>query len=125
MWTHGNFYWNELMAHDVEQAKAFYAHTIGWTFEQMPMPDRTYWVAKTNGTPVGGIFPMEGPDFANMPEQWVSYVAVDDVDARVEKAHAAGANIMRPPFDVAGVGRIAIMRAPGGAMMAWITPANS
>jgi predicted enzyme related to lactoylglutathione lyase len=75
MWTHGNFYWNDLMSHDVEKAKAFYAQTIGWTFEKMPMPDRTYWVAKMNGTPVAGIFPREGPDFANMPEQWVSYVA--------------------------------------------------
>jgi uncharacterized protein len=125
MWTHGNFYWNELMSHDVAQAKTFYAQTIGWTFEEMPMPGRTYWVAKMSGIPVAGIFPMEGPDFAGMPDQWVSYVAVDDVDARVDKARAAGAKIMRLPFDVPGVGRIAIMREPGGAMVAFITPANS
>jgi len=97
MWSHGNFYWNELMTHDPEGAKRFYAETIGWTYDAMPMPDGTYWVAKMGDTPVGGIFPMSGPDFDGMPEQWMSYLAVDDVDARLKKATAAGAKIMYPP----------------------------
>jgi uncharacterized protein len=124
MWSHGNFYWNELMTHDPERAKRFYADTIGWTYEAMPMPDGTYWVAKMGDTPVGGIFPMSGPDFDGMPEQWMSYLAVDDVDARLKKATAAGAKIMKPPFDVPGVGRIAIVQEPGGACVGWMTPAN-
>ena len=45
MWSHGSFFWNELMARDVEQAKKFYGSMIGWTFDAMPMPDGTYWVA--------------------------------------------------------------------------------
>ena len=56
-WTHGHFYWNELMTRDVERAKKFYADAIGWTFEAMPMPDGTYWVAKMGDEPVGGLFP--------------------------------------------------------------------
>ena len=49
--THGNFVWNELYTRDVEAAKAFYAATVGWTFEGMPMPhqNRTYWTAKAGG----------------------------------------------------------------------------
>ena len=124
MTSHGYFHWNELMAHDVEKAKKFYAATIGWTFDAMSTPNGTYWVATMGDTPVGGIFPMVGPDFADMPEQWVSYLAVDDVDARVKQATAAGAKVMQPPFDIPDVGRIAILREPGGAMIAWITPAN-
>jgi len=124
MWSHGNFYWNELMTHDPERAKRFYADTIGWTYEAMPMPDGTYWVAKMGDTPVGGIFPMSGPDFDGMSEQWMSYLAVDDVDARLKKATAAGAKIMKPPFDVPNVGRIAIVQEPGGACVGWMTPAN-
>jgi hypothetical protein len=46
MWSHGHFYWNELMTRNPEQAKSFYGATIGWTFEAMPTPDGTYWVAK-------------------------------------------------------------------------------
>ena len=34
--AHGTFYWNELLTRDVERAKAFYAETIGWSYEAMP-----------------------------------------------------------------------------------------
>ena len=122
MWSHGSFYWNELMARDVEQAKEFYGSTIGWTFEAMPMPDGTYWVAKMDDEPVAGIFSMIGPDFDGVPENWLPYLAVDDVDAVLQAAKAAGAKVMREPFDVPTVGRIAIIQAPGGATIAWITP---
>ena len=93
MWTHGKFYWNELMTHDIEAAKKFYGQTIGWTFESMPHPAGTYWVAKLGGESVAGLFPMSGPDFAAVPEHWFSYIAVDDVDARLKKAIALGGNI--------------------------------
>jgi predicted enzyme related to lactoylglutathione lyase len=122
---HGNFCWNELMTRDVEKAKKFYGGTIGWTFDGMPMPDGTYWVAKMADKPVGGLFTIGGPQFEGVPEQWMAYLAVDDVDARVAKATAAGAKLMRPIFDVPGVGRIAILREPGGAGIGWMTPANS
>jgi predicted enzyme related to lactoylglutathione lyase len=124
-WSHGKFYWNELMAHDVARAKKFYAETIGWSFDAMPMAEGwTYWIAKMGDEPVGGIFELKGPEFAAMPEGWMSYIAVDDVDARVKKATSAGASVMRPAFDVPGVGRIVILREPGGAGVAWMTPAN-
>jgi hypothetical protein len=123
-WAHGNFYWNELMTRDVEKAKKFYSDTVGWKFESMQSPMGTYWVAKMGSDSVGGIFDIKGPQFAGVPEAWMAYLAVDDVDARVKKAQTAGATLMRPIFDVPGVGRIAILREPGGAGIGWITPAN-
>ena len=125
MTSHGSFHWNELMTRDVEKAKKFYGGTIGWTFDGMPMPDGTYWVAKMGDKPVGGLFTIGGPQFEGVPEQWMAYLAVDDVDARVAKATAAGAKLMRPIFDVPGVGRIAILREPGGAGIGWMTPPKS
>jgi uncharacterized protein len=124
MRTHGQFHWNELMTRDVEKAKAFYSRSIGWEFEAMPMTNGTYWIARIGDQPVGGIFPMIGPDFAGMPDQWMAYLAVDDIDARLTTARAAGAKVMREPFDVPSVGRIAILQEPGGAAIGWITPEN-
>jgi predicted enzyme related to lactoylglutathione lyase len=121
-WTHGHFYWNELMTRDVERAKRFYAETLGWTFEGMPMPDGTYWVVKSGDEFAGGLFDISAPQFAQVPESWMAYIAVDDVDARVEKAQSAGAKLMKPIFDIPGVGRIAILMEPGGAGIGWITP---
>jgi len=125
MGSHGSFCWNELMTHDVARAKQFYADTIGWTFEGMPMNWGTYWLAKSGDKSVGGIFEMKGPDFAGVPENWMPYLAVDNVDVRVKKAVAAGATLMREPFDIPGVGRIAILHQPGGAAVGWMTPRPS
>ena len=124
MTAHGHFHWNELMTRDVEAAKKFYADTIGWTFDGMEMPDGTYWIAKDGETPLGGIFEMNGPDFEGVSAHWLAYLTVDDVDARVAKATAAGATVMREPFDVPNVGRIAILQQPDGAHIGWMTPAD-
>lgn len=69
-----------------------------------------------------GIFVLDGPEFAAVPEHGFAYVAVDDVDARLKRVEAAGGWTMRPPFDVPGVGRIAIVRDSLGAVSGWITP---
>jgi len=111
------------MTRDVEKAKKFYGDAIGWTFDAIPMENGTYWVAKADDKPVGGLFPLSSPQFDGVPESWMSYLAVDNVDARVKKAQAAGATLMRPIFDVPDVGRIAILTEPGGAGIGWMTPA--
>ena len=124
--SHGTFYWNELMTRDVEGAKKFYANTLGWKYDAMPMPDGggSYWVAKMDDEPVGGILDISAPEFGPVPESWMAYIAVDDVDARVAKAVKAGAKLMKPVFDVPGVGRIAILMQPDGAGVGWMTPAE-
>jgi predicted enzyme related to lactoylglutathione lyase len=89
----------------------------------MPMADgRTYWCAMQGEKPVAGIFPLDTPELADVPEGWMPYLAVDDVDARVAAAVNAGAKLMRPIFEVPGVGRIAILTEPGGAGVGWMTP---
>jgi hypothetical protein len=125
-WAHGNFHWNELRTRNAERAKRFYAETIGWTFEAMATPDgHTYWVAMQDGKPVAGLFPLTSPQFDEVPESWMSFLAVDDVDSRVAKAVEAGAELVMPIFDVPGVGRIAMLREPSGAGIGWMTPVGS
>ena len=85
MWQHGHFYWNELMTRDVEGAKAFYGKTVGSQFEGMPMEGGTYWVCKDGAAPVGGILDLNQPRFEGVPAHWFAYLAVDDVDAPVER----------------------------------------
>ena len=123
--SHGTFYWNELLARDVAAAKKFYADTIGWTFDAMPMDGGvTYWIAKMDDEPVAGIFDISGPGYEDVDEGWMPYIAVDDVDQRLKKAVKAGATVMKQPFDVPGVGRIAMLLEPGGVGVGWMTPAE-
>lgn len=125
MWTHGHFYWNELLTRDPAAAKAFYAETLGWSYAEMPMAEGVYHVAMDGDRPVGGIMKTphdagEGPD-----NQWCAYIAVDDIDRRVLAAADKGATVLREPFEVEGVGRIAILQDPTGAMVGWMTPSPS
>jgi predicted enzyme related to lactoylglutathione lyase len=119
---HGKFCWNELSTRNLEREKKFYADALGWSYEGMPMEGGTYWLIKMDGEAVGGMFDASDPSYNDLPESWLSYIAVDDVDARVAKATKAGAKILKPAFDVPGVGRIAILLEPGGATIGWMTP---
>jgi predicted enzyme related to lactoylglutathione lyase len=89
----------------------------------MPMPGGdTYTIAMAGDTPAAGIFDISSPEYKGVPESWMPYIAVDDVDARVKKATKAGAKVMKPAFEVPGVGRIVILLEPGGAGIGWMTP---
>ncbi len=123
---HGSFHWNELLTWDVEKAKAFYGDCLGWTFEGMEMPDGTYWVIRAGETFAGGLMEMsaERGFAAEAPTLWMAYIEVDDIDRRLEKVAAASGEILRPAFDIPGVGRIALLRDAVGAAIGWITPAE-
>lgn len=124
MTPHGHFHWNELRTRNAERAKQFYTDTIGWTFQPTAAGDgSTYWIAYMGDQPVAGLFSIDQPRFEGVPESWIPFLAVDDVDARVKRAIAAGAELMIPIFDVPNVGRIAMLREPSGAGIGWMTPA--
>lgn len=121
---HGYFYWNERRTHKPAEVRKFYEDTLGWTFQDMPMADgSTYTLIVDGETNIGGLMDMsQDPQFKNVSEGWTAFIAVDDVDARVAKAEKAGGKILAPPFDVPGVGRIAMLIEPGGAEIGWMTP---
>lgn len=119
---HGTFYWNELMTRDVARAKEFYAKTLGWDFESMPGDPSGYQIAKVGDTMVAGIMGMPPGSFEGVPEHWFSYVEIDDLDKRLALLTEAGGTIVRPPFEVPEVGKIAIVSIPGGAVQGWMVP---
>jgi uncharacterized protein len=113
----GTFCWIELMTTSSEAAKKFYGEILGWTFEDNPMPEGmgVYTMAKVNGKDAAGIFQM-GKEMQGMPPNWGSYIAVEDADAMTKKATANGAKVMKEPFDVMDVGRMAVLQDPSGAV---------
>jgi predicted enzyme related to lactoylglutathione lyase len=126
MTEHGAVHWNELNTRNVAKAKDFYKKTLGWGYDDMPMGDPmfgTYTIIKSGDKMIGGMFEMNGPMFEGIPENWFTYFAVDDVDTILKKVKDAGGAVIREPFDVPNVGRIAIIRDSNGAAQGWITPA--
>ena len=53
---------------------------------------------------------------------WVGYIAVDDVDAHVEKIVEAGGKLWKPATDVPEMLRFAVMSDPQGAAIVVFTP---
>lgn len=125
MTSHGFFYWNELRCGDIAAAKSFYGETLGWSYTPMAMDDgETYWIATVNGEPVCGLMQRrEGDPDSQRPAQWISFIAVDDVDGRITKVEGAGGKLVNPVFEVPGVGRVAMVADGAGALIGWITPA--
>lgn len=117
----GTFVWNELLTGDVERAKAFLAATLGWTFEEFPLPEGPYWVAKVGDTLVGGVCHFDTGSLPTDAPMWLPFVQVDDIDRRVKTALQTGAMVVQPPHDVPNVGRVAVLRDPTGAALGWLS----
>ena len=117
METHGAFSWVEYHGQDAEAAKAFYRTVLGWMVADMPMQDGASYPGILIGDqPIGGFSPQPAES-----SSWLAYVTVDDVDARTEAAVEAGAEVLSGPHSAPGVGRIAVVRDPFGASLAFIT----
>ncbi len=119
--THGDFSWCELMTTDVDAAKKYYTDLLGWTFEEMPMPDGVmYTVFKAGEQAVGGMMPMVKDLPPGVPPHWTAYITVDDVDAVAKKGQEMGVTAIVPPTDIPTVGRFLVLKDPQGAVLAFI-----
>lgn len=118
------FIWHELMTSDPDAAKAFYAEVIGWEPVPFPVTGMEYTVVKAGDRGVGGI--MAIPDEARasgMQPAWVGYILSKDIDAGIADLQRAGGKLHRGPWEVgAGVGRIAVVSDPQGAMFMLLEP---
>jgi len=120
----GTFCWVELGTTDSEAAKSFYTQLFGWDHVDNPMgPDGVYTLLKLDGKDVGGLYKMM-PDMLaqGIPPHWLSYIYVSNADETAEKAKAEGATVMNGPFDVATLGRMAVIQDPTGAVFALWQP---
>lgn len=111
----GVFVWNELATSDVEGAKRFYTEVIGWTVDTVPMGDGGHYHILKDGEQMRGGLMSTDEIPGDVPPHWMAYIGVDDVDATCGKVAAAGGQVLNGPFDVPGVGRMAVIMDPQGA----------
>lgn len=118
------FFWNELNTRDTKAAQEFYAKLFGWEIQEEKMPAGiTYTMFKKDGAPVAGAMNMDEIGLpAEIPPHWFPYVSVEDVAATCQLATENGGKVIQEPFDVDGVGTIAILEAADGSRLGIITP---
>ncbi len=111
-WTPGKFVWYEHVSNDVLAASRFYQPLFGWQTLAMDMgPAGSYHMIHNGGEGIGGY----RVALPGVPNHWVSYLSVPDVDASCTAAAQSGANVLMPPTDFSPVGRGATIADPQGA----------
>src|SRR5258705_10659214 len=110
--------WVDLQTTDQAAGKEFYASLLGWSYDGRPMPQGgTYSMALLKGETVAAIAPMPPGAPEGMPPMWNTYLAVDDVDASLEKVGPAGGQGLMPAMDVGEAGGMAFVAHPTGAVV--------
>jgi predicted enzyme related to lactoylglutathione lyase len=108
--------WNELLTRDLDTAIGFYTKVFDWDLEAQDMgPMGIYHVVRGGASgSVAGLMAMP-PGVPDMvPDHWVVYFAVADLDATLGTITGDGGSITQQPFDVPDVGRIASAHDPAG-----------
>jgi uncharacterized protein len=118
--TAGCFSWAELSTTDPAAAATFYAQLFGWKINAPIAEMGDYRVVNVGETAVAGIMPPP-PGAPAMPPSWGCYVTVADVDQTVAKCQSLGGNLLVPAMDVPGVGRMAVLQDPQGAVLSVMT----
>lgn len=114
----GALCWNELSTSDLGRAKTFYGAVFGWTFGGSD----EYAEAQVDGRTVAGLMPRPAEMPSEVPDHWLPYFGVDDVDASVEQARSLGGSVVFGPADIPGTGRFAALVDPQGAAFAIFSP---
>ena len=115
--VHGAFCWPELYTTDQEGAKIFYVRLFGWELRDIPMgPHAVYTIFTLHGRDAAACYGVH-PDMEHhgVRPHWMAYVWVESSDETAAKAKAAGGKVVKEPFDVPGIGRMAALQDPTGA----------
>lgn len=113
----GTLCWADLSTPDVDRAKDFYSGLFGWQITPGENDPSGYLHIKNGDHFIGGIPPAQHRN-PNAPPHWLPYFTVEDCDATTNKAKELGANVYLAPMTMEGVGRMAVLADPQGAVFA-------
>jgi len=108
----GDFCWINILTPQPDDARAFFAKVLDWTYTEMPGMGHRVFV---NGKNIGGIFDLDAPTTPpGTPPVIGVMVKVRSADAAAEQVTSLGGKAMHA-FDVADAGRMAVCFDPNGA----------
>lgn len=112
---HGDFIWYELMTPDADASQDFYGKIVNWSFDKRSDMDYTMLAGEDGG--VGGFMQLTEEMTAHGARPaWLGYIRVDDVDSSAKSIAGAGGSVYREPWNIEGVGRMAQVADPQGAV---------
>jgi uncharacterized protein len=114
----GTFSWADLSTSDLDAALTLYTDLFDWEVTKEDIPGGgVYAMFRVNGKDVAAASTLqEEQKQQGVPPHWNVYVTVEDAEQSAKKAEAAGGTIVVPAFDVMGMGNMAVIADPTGAM---------
>jgi len=114
----GALCWADLSSPDPNAAADFYKKVFEWEVS----PGETGYLHIKNGESFIGGIPPASQRNPNAPPHWVIYFMKQDCDATTATAASLGARTLAGPMTIEGVGRIAVIADPQGAIFALYQP---
>lgn len=113
-----NIIWYELLTSDPDAAATFYGHILGWNTTDSGQSERDYRILSKDEADIAGLMALPaGAAEAGMQPGWLGYVGVEDVDASLADAVAAGGMEYMPATELPNAGRLAMLGDPQGAAL--------
>ncbi|MCP5024978.1 MAG: VOC family protein [Actinomycetia bacterium] len=118
------FSWNELMTRDIDTAKAFYSQVFGWEYDSMDMGAGGIYNVISGGESggLGGLMAMPAEIPAEVPNHWMVYFSVADIEASLKTITEAGGTLLNGPMAIPGVGSMATIHDPQGGAFSLMEP---
>ena len=114
---HGSFIWYELITTDTKASGRFYSDVVGWSVGAFGGQYPDYGIFSAGESAVAGMMAL--PDQAaegGMRPGWFGYIGVDDVETTIAAITDAGGRVHMPASELPGVGRMAMVADPQGAL---------
>lgn len=119
----GTIGWFDLTVADAARARDFYQAVVGWTASDVDMGGYADFMmsSPSTGEGVAGVCWKRGGN-AEMPSQWMIYIAVADIERSMAECRARGGDVVVAARDMGAYGRYCVIRDPAGAVCALIQP---
>jgi predicted enzyme related to lactoylglutathione lyase len=114
----GKVVWHELLTDTPEQSLTFYSELFGWEFESLADKRLNYMTIRHQGRLIGGMI-----DQTRLPNkvdisQWVTLIAVADIERAAAAVESGGGTVFTPPTSLGARGDIAVVADDQGALFA-------
>ena len=114
----------DLTVKDLDVARRFFEHVLGWQFEKFPMPYDYYRIKA--GSPDepgidGGIYgTVQDAALSGGRPMTLVTVPVSNLDEALSRVQDAGGRVVEPKMPIPGIGWYATCAEPGGLLFGMI-----